>query len=276
MSDAEIEKTVDLELKLFLEAVYSRFQFDFRGYAKASLKRRLLQALSHYGCETLSGLQERLLREPELFNSLLAYLTVQVTELVREPQFFLEFRKRIVPILQTYPSIKIWVAGCSTGEEAYSFALILQEEGLLARSLIYATDINAQSLRTAEEGVFPLDRMATFTENHRLSGGVGSLSAHYTAAYGSAIFDRALAKKIVFADHSLATDTVFAEVHVVSCRNVLIYFDQALQDRAIGLFHDALCHKGFLGLGSKETIRFTKHAKAFTDFSPEQKWYQRA
>ena len=175
-----------------------------------------------------------------------------------------------MPLLRTYPSLKVWVAGCSTGEEAYSLAILLREEGLLERTLIYATDINPQALQKAEAGVYDVDRIAGFTENHRKSGARSSLSDYYTAAYGRAVFDKSLKQHIVFSDHSLATDSVFAEVQLVSCRNVLIYFDRELQDRALGLFRDALCRKGFLGLGAKESLRFSPHADAFAEFVRER------
>jgi chemotaxis protein methyltransferase CheR len=181
----------------------------------------------------------------------------------------------VVPLLRTYPSLKVWVAGCSTGEEAYSLAILLREEGLLARTLIYATDINPRRLREAEAGVYAIDRVAGFTENHRRSGARSSLSDHYTAAYDGAIFDKSFRKHLVFSDHSLATDSVFAEVQLVSCRNVLIYFNRALQDRAIGLFRDALCRKGFLGIGAKESLRFSRHADAFVPLSLEDRVFQK-
>jgi chemotaxis protein methyltransferase CheR len=210
-----------------------------------------------------------------VFPQLLQMLTVQVSDMFRDPSFFRTLRERVVPFLRTYPSLKIWVAGCSSGEEVYSMAILLSEEGLLDRTMIYATDINAEALRRAEAGVYPLDRISSFTENHRNSGGHGSLSRYYTAAYGSAVFDRSLLKRVVFSDHSLATDNVFAEVQLISCRNVLIYFDRSLQDRALGLFRDALCRRGFLGLGAKESLHSSAHASDFTECAPPERWYQR-
>lgn len=274
-AEAGYRTTDDIELRLLLEAIYLRFHYDFRGYALASLKRRLRQALPVFRCETLSGLQEKLLHEPEAFAPLLQYLTVQVSDMFRDPAYYRALRERVVPELHTYPSLKAWVAGCSTGEEVYSLAILLREEGLLERTIIYATDINGESLRRAEAGVYPLDRVAAFTENHRLSGAPCSLSTYYTAAYGSAAFDRSLRSRVVFSDHSLATDEVFAEVQLVSCRNVLIYFDSTLQTRAVGLFREALCRRGFLGLGAKETLRFSPHAAAFAEFAPNERWYRR-
>jgi chemotaxis protein methyltransferase CheR len=215
------------------------------------------------------------LRDAALFPQLLDFLTVQVSEMFRDPSYFLALREKVLPILRTYPSLKVWVAGCSAGEEAYSLAILLREEGLLERSLIYATDINARSLRVAQAGVYEVARVASFTSNHRKSGSKHSLSEYYTAAYGAARFDGSLRERIVFSDHSLATDAVFAEVHLVSCRNVLIYFNRRLQDRALGLFHEALTLRGFLGLGSKESLRFSAHARRFEELVPSERIYRR-
>jgi chemotaxis protein methyltransferase CheR len=280
--DAEIGRAVpvqatdfDIELRLLVDAIYLRYHYDFRGYAAASLKRRLATAMARFGCATLSQLQDKVLHEPTVFPALLDYLTVQVSEMFRDPQYFRALRERVVPLLRTYPLLKIWVAGCSTGEEVYSVAILLREEGLLERSLIYATDINSHALQKAETGVYELDRIAGFTENHRQSGARSSLSDYYTAAYDRAVFDKSLKKHMVFSDHSLATDSVFAEMQLVSCRNVLIYFDRALQDRAVGLFREALCRKGFLGIGSKETLRFSSHADAFDEVSREDRIFRK-
>lgn len=267
--------TFDIELQLFVDAVYYKYHYDFRAYATSSLKRRLTAAMGKFGCESLSQLQDRMLRDPVVFSELLDYMTVQVSEMFRDPSYFLALRREVVPLLRTYPSLKVWVAGCSTGEEVYSLAILLREEGLLARSLIYATDINAQALKKAEAGVFDMDRMADFTANHQKSGGKSSLSEYYTAAYGRAVMDKSLRDQVVFADHSLATDSVFSEMQLVSCRNVLIYFDRSLQNRAIGLFRDSLCRKGFLGLGSKESLRFTEHADAFDALVPTERIFQK-
>jgi chemotaxis protein methyltransferase CheR len=269
---------VDLEIHLLLEAIYDRYHYDFRQYAQASLKRRLSQACDKLGVATLSGLQERVLREPESFATLLQYLTVQVSDMFRDPEFFLAIRRQVVPILATYPSVKVWCAGCSTGEEAYSLAILLHEEGLLDRSIIYATDINGQALREATSGVYALDRLRGFTENHRRAGGAGSLSDYYhgSGASGrSAIMDAELRRKITFSDHSLATDHVFSEVHLVTCRNVLIYFDHTLQTRALRLFAESLVPRGFLGLGSKESLRFSPAAEFFSEFALPERLYRK-
>jgi chemotaxis protein methyltransferase CheR len=270
----------ELEVRLLLEAIYDRYHYDFRSYAMASLKRRLAQACDSLGVATLSGLQERVLHEPESFAMLLQFLTVQVSDMFRDPEFFLALRKQVLPVLATWPSIKIWCAGCSTGEEAYSLAILLQEEGLLDRAIIYATDINAQSLRAAASGVYSLERLRGFTENHRKSGGTVSLSNYYhangaTAGRDAAIMDASLRRKITFSDHSLATDNVFSELHLITCRNVLIYFDHALQERALRLFADSLVRGGFLGLGSKESLRFTGAAEFFSEFAMRERLYRR-
>lgn len=260
---------------MLLEAIYQHYHYDFRRYAVASLKRRLLQAMSHFQCDTLSHLQEKVLYDSSAFPRLLEYLTTQVTDLFRDPGFFLALRRQAIPLLATYPSIKVWIAGCSTGEEAYSFAILLAEEGLLDRTRIYATDINDESLRKAQAGIYSLQRMQQFTLNHRAAGGRGSLSDHYHASPDSAVMAQALRQQITFADHSLATDSIFSEVQLVSCRNVLMYFDRQLQDRALGLFSDALCRLGFLCLGSKESVRFSAHSQRFTELNAEHKIYRR-
>ena len=265
----------DLEIRLLLEAIFDRYHYDFRSYAMASMKRRLAQACDQLGTSTLSGLQEKVLHEPESFATLLQYLTVQVSDMFRDPEFFAALRRDVCPLLATYPSIKVWVAGCSAGEEAYSLAILLQEEGLLDRAIIYATDINATALRLASSGVYELGRLRGFTENHRRSGSKASLSDYYHASGKSAIMDAALRRKITFSDHSLSTDHVFSEVHLVTCRNVLIYFDHALQNRALGLFGEALVSRGFLGLGSKESLRFTESAALFDEFSARERIYRK-
>lgn len=267
--------TTDIEMKLLLQAIYLRYQHDFRNYSPSTLQRRLNQALANFECASLSQLQHRLLREPDLFTELLPYLTVQVSDMFRDPEYYLALRRQVVPLLQTYPSIKVWIAGCSTGEELWSFAILLHEEGLLERTSFYATDINPQALRSAQAAVYPLERIADFSRNYLAAGGKGSLSDYYVAAYDAASFSRALKINVVFADHSLATDHVFSEVHLVSCRNVLIYFDRELQNRAVGLFREALVRRGFLGLGSKESLRFNAHTDAFDTLCVPEKIYQK-
>jgi len=269
------DKVEDIEIQLLLEALYQRYHYDFRHYARASIKRRLVQARSQLGFASFSAMQDHLLHDPATLPRLLNYLTVQVSEMFRDPSYFRALREKVIPHLRTYPSLKVWVAGCSNGEELYSLSILFREEGLDQRTLFYATDINPDALKAAEAGIYPLDQIRKFTENHQKSGAPCSLSDYYTADYGRAVFDKSLRSRVVFSDHSLVTDAVFAEMHLISCRNVLIYFDRDLQDRAIGLFRDSLARKGFLGLGSKESMRFSAHASAFVDFVREEKIYQR-
>jgi chemotaxis protein methyltransferase CheR len=248
------EDDLDLEIDLLIEAIYRKYSYDFRHYARASLRRRITQALTHFGVRTVSQLQDVIMRDAAAFSRLLSRLTVPVSDLFRDPPFFAALREHVLPVLATYPSLKVWVAGCSTGEESYSMAILLQEAGLLERTIIYATDINLEALSAAEKGIYGLERMAGFTRNYQRAGGRRSLADYYTAAFDQAVFDRRLRKAITFSDHCLATDHVFAELHLISCRNVLIYFDHELQHRAVGLFHDSLVPRGYLGLGSHERL----------------------
>ncbi|WP_443304772.1 CheR family methyltransferase [Variovorax sp. CCNWLW235] len=266
----------EIELRLLMEAIYLRYSYDFRNYTVASQKRRVLHALAQLGLPSISALQEKVLRDPALFGRLLQYLTIPVSEMFRDPAYFLALRQHVVPILHTYPSVKVWVAGCSTGEEVFSLAILLREEGLLSRTQIYATDINPASLEKARQGIFPIEAVRGYTANYQRAGGRSSFSDYYTAAYEAARFDPSLCSDVIFADHSLATDSVFAETQLVSCRNVLIYFNRELQDRALGLFHESLCHRGFLGLGSKESIDFSSYSQRFDAHSKPERIYRKA
>jgi len=270
------QDNIDIELRMLVEAVYLKYNYDFRDYTGASQKRRVLVTLREMECDTVSELQAKVLHQPEAFSQLLQYLTIPVSEMFRDPEYFAAIRSQVVPHLRTYPSLKIWVAGCSTGEEVYSLAILLHEEGLLDRTMIYATDINPVSLDAARRGVFPLDRMRLFTENYQKSGGKRAFSDYYTAAYGGALFERMLIENVTFADHSLATDSVFSETHFVSCRNVMIYFNRRLQNRVLGLFHESLCHRGFLGLGSKESIDFSSYAQRFEPLARRERLFRKA
>ncbi len=267
--------TLQLEARLLVEALYEHYHVDFRGYSPASITRQLKRAMERFGCSSLSLLQHRALHDPGIVPELVGMLTVQVSDLFRDPSFFRSIRENLVPHLRTYPSIKVWVAGCGEGEELYSLSILFHEEGLAQKTIFYATDINAAALLKAEAGVYSLERIPLFTENHRLSKGKGSLSQYYTAAYGGAVLDRKLRKNVVFSDHSLVSDQVFSEVHLICCRNVLIYFERDLQDRAIGIFGDALVRGGFLGLGAHETIRFSRHAGLFREFDAAERIYRR-
>ena len=267
---------IDIELKLLMEAIFLKYSYDFRNYTGASQKRRVRYALEQLRLPNVSALQERVLHDPTVFAQLLQYLTIPVSEMFRDPSYFLTLRQQVVPVLQTYPSVKVWVAGCSTGEEAWSLAILLREEGLLERTQIYATDINPSSLDKARQGIFPMDAVRGYTANYQRAGGKQSFSDYYTAAYDAARFDPSLCANAVFADHSLATDSVFAETQLVSCRNVLIYFNRALQDRALGLFHESLCHRGFLGLGAKESIDFSSFSTRFDTLARAERIYRKA
>ncbi len=273
MNDSAVLRERDL--RALLEVIYTHFHYDFRAYALPSLQRRIAVALSQLGCPTLADLQDKLLHDEQAFATFLQVVVIGVSEMFRDPPFFRRLREQIAPELSTYPSLKVWIAGCSTGEEVYSLAILLKEEGLLDRTRIYATDIHPRALLRAKTGIYSFDRVAAFSRNYFESGGKLSLAEYYNAGYGAAIFDRSLVSAVVFSDHSLATDSVFAEVQLVICRNVLIYFDSTLQNRALGLFRDALCRRGFLGLGSKETARFSAHEAAFCPLSPGETWYQR-
>ncbi len=263
------------ELQRFLASINLTYDVDFRHYAPASLKRTLVQAMNRMGCHTLLVLQEKVLHDADAFGDLMQWLTIPVSEMFRDPTYFLALREQVIPHLHTYPSIKVWVAGCSTGEEVYSLAILLHEEGLLARTTLYATDINSRSLAKASLGTLGLDALKKFTENYHAAGGKRAPSDYYATTGGAATFHRVLKHNVTFTDHSLVTDAVFSETHLISCRNVLIYFDRALQDRAIGLFHESLCKKCFLGLGARETIQFSQHAQYFDPFVKKERIYQK-
>lgn len=264
------------DLALLINAIYRQYSYDFRDYAGASQKRRVLHALAQLQYPTIAALQEAVVREPELFMRLLQYLTIPVSEMFRDPSFFLALRQQVVPLLRTYPSLKIWIAGCSTGEEVYSLAILLKEEGLLDRSMVYATDINPRSLSKARQGIFPVASIQGHTANYQAAGGRQAFSDYYTAAYDGAIFDKSLRNNVTFADHSLATDSVFSETQLILCRNVLIYFNKKLQDRALGLFHESLSHRGFLGLGSKESIDFSVYTAHFEALDKPERIFRKA
>lgn len=275
MPERAAASPVDIELRLLMEAIYLRYSHDFRDYAPASFKRRAMHAIAQMGLPTVSSLQDRILRDPQVFAQLLGYLTVPVSEMFRDPTYYLALRQHVAPVLRTYPSIKIWIAGCSTGEEVYSMAILLREEGLLERAIIYATDINPGSLDKARAGIFAMDNVRQYTANYQKSGGISAFSDYYTAAYGGALFDKSLVQGVTFADHSLSTDSVFTETQLISCRNVMIYFNKALQDRALGLFADSLSHRGFLGLGSKESLDFSSEAKRFEPLVKSERLFRK-
>ena len=264
-----------LEIELLLEGVFRHYGFDFRAYAYASIRRRLWKRVEGEGLRTISGLQDRILHDPEAMERLLLDLSVNVTAMFRDPSFYKEFREKVVPLLRTYPFIRIWHAGCSTGEEVFSMAILLEEEGLYDRARLYATDINDVVLQRAKQGIFPLDRMQEYTENYLRAGGKHSFSQYYTAKYDGALFSPALTRNIVFSQHNLVTDRSFSEFHVIFCRNVLIYFDKTLQNRVHSLFYDSLVMFGIMALGSKESLKFSQYEPCYEKLSATEKLYRK-
>jgi chemotaxis protein methyltransferase CheR len=252
-----------IEINLLLEAIYQRYGYDFRDYGKAHAKRRILHRLALSGITSISELQHRILYDESIFHLILQDLSINTTEMFRDPEFFLSVREQVIPVLKTYPFIKIWHAGCSTGEEVYSMAILLREEGLLNRTQIYATDFNPSVLQKAREAIYSATQMKEYTRNYIKSGGKYSFSDYYNARYDSAILKKALKENVVFADHNLVTDSVFGEMNLIMCRNTLIYFNKRLQDKVIGLFCDSLVPGGFLCLGSKESITFSPYKENF-------------
>lgn len=265
----------DIEVRLLIEAIFLKYKYDFRKYSLASVKRRIATVLVTYQVSSVSALQEKVLYDPDFFSNVLQYITIPTTEMFRDPQYFKAFREKVIPYLKSYSSIKIWVAGCSTGEEAYSFAIIFKEENLLDRVMIYATDINPVILDKARDGKMKLDEMKKNSINYQSAGGKQSLLDYYTTTQNKAEMIESLKKNIIFADHSLATDSVFSEMQFVSCRNVLIYFDKELQNRAIGLFHDSLSLRGFLGIGLKESLKFSKYENEFEPWTLTERIYRK-
>jgi chemotaxis protein methyltransferase CheR len=270
--DPELER---IEIELLLEGIFRRYGFDFRAYAHASLRRRLWKRVEAERLTTISALQARVLHDPEALDRMLLDLSVNVTAMFRDPGFYKEFRATVVPLLRTYPFIRIWHAGCSTGEEVYSMAILLREEGLYDRARIYATDINEVVLQRAKAGIFPLERMQEYTDNYMRAGGKRSFSEYYTAKYGGALFDQSLTKNVVFSQHNLVTDRSFSEFNVILCRNVLIYFDKTLQAKVHGLFYDSLSMFGVLVLGSKETLRLMSHEDCYQQIAPPEKIFRK-
>lgn len=271
----ENSDTQDIELDLLLQAVYLRYGYDFRNYSKAHLKRRINQRLKMSELNTISELQNKVLWNKDFYHVFLQDLSINVTEMFRDPEFYLAFRKKVISDLKTYAYIKVWHAGCATGEEVYSLAIMLKEENLLSRAQIYATDINKNVLETARQGIYSKKEMELYSRNYLAAGGKGCLSDYYTSKYGSVLFDKSLSKNIVFADHNLVTDGVFAEVNLIFCRNVLIYFDKFLQNKVLHLFSNSLARRGFLCLGTKESLAFTDLENNFETVDKSLKIYRK-
>jgi chemotaxis protein methyltransferase CheR len=270
--DPELER---VEIELLLEGVFRHYGFDFRSYAYASIRRRLWKRTEAEGLSSISELQARVLHDESAMERLLLDLSVSVTAMFRDPEFYRVFREDVVPLLRTYPFIRIWHAGCSTGEEVYSTAIVLEEEGLLERTRIYATDINVAVLQQARAGIFPLNRMQEYTENYIRAGGTRSFSEYYTAKYDGALFSPSLTRNTVFSQHNLVTDRSFSEFTVIFCRNVLIYFDRELQNRVHTLFYDSLVTLGILALGSKESLRFSQYEPCYEKLHSRERLYRK-
>jgi chemotaxis protein methyltransferase CheR len=271
----ERDSVEELELELLLEAVYRHHGYDFRDYARTSIRRRVTKILREDHIDTISALQARVLHDPAAWDRFLQGISVNVSAMFRDPQFFLAFRRRAVPVLRTYPFIRIWQAGCSLGEEAYTLAILLEEEGLYDRSLIYATDINESTLRQAREGIYAAELMQKYTQNYILAGGQRAFSEYYTARYEFAIMRPALQRNIVFSQHNLVSDGTFNEFNVILCRNVMIYFNRALQERTHGLLQTSLTMFGILGLGSRESLRFMPQESSYEQLEAGEKLYRR-
>ena len=272
---SEARDVEEIEVALLLEAIYRRYGFDFREYAPASLKRRVWRRVHAEGLETISELMARVLHDPVCMERLLLDLSINVTAMFRDPSFYAAFREQVVPLLRTYPFTRVWVAGCSTGEEVYSLAIVLDEEGLLERTRLYATDINEAVLGRARLGVFSLEKMQEYTQNYVHSGGTRAFSEYYLASYDGAVFDRRLTENAVFAQHNLVSDGAFNEFHVIVCRNVMIYFDRALQERVFHLFRESLTTFGVLALGHKETVRFSGYGDRFEELDGREKLWRK-
>src|SRR2546423_230835 len=269
------EDLEQIEIQLLLEGIFRHYGYDFRGYAPGSLKRRLWHRAYGEKVESMSALQAKVLHDPQVMERLLLDLSINVTSMFRDPTFYVAFRAKVVPLLRTYPFVRIWNVGCSTGEETYSLAILLREEGVYEKTRIYATDINDSVLERAQRGAFPLEKMRDYTENYIRAGGTEALSTYYTADGAVARFDRELREHVVFAQHNLVSDAAFNVFNVIVCRNVMIYFGKALQDRVHELFHDSLETFGILALWHKESIRFSKHENSYEAIDPQEKLYRK-
>jgi chemotaxis protein methyltransferase CheR len=259
-----------LEIELLLEAIFRHYGFDFRSYAFSSIRRRIWKRINAEELPNVTSLQERVLHDPQVMERLLLDLSINVTSMFRDPGFYRAFREKVVPLLRTYPFIRVWHAGCSTGEEVYSMAILLEEEGLLGKSRLYATDINEVVLQQARAGIFPLERMQEYTENYIKAGGKRAFSEYYVAKYDGALFNPSLTEHVVFSQHNLVTDRSFSEFNVILCRNVLIYFDRSLQAKVHRLFYDSLVNFGILGLGGKESLKFSQYEDCYEQISSEK------
>ncbi|KGR78831.1 CheR family methyltransferase [Ureibacillus manganicus] len=271
-TNEELEK---FEINLLVNGLFDWCGYDFRDYAYPSLRRRILHRVQAEKLATITELLNEILHDTECLNRLIDDLSINVTEMFRDPLFWKEFREKIVPFLRTFPSIRIWHAGCASGEEVYSMAILLKEVGLYDKTRIYATDFNPEILKTAKSGYYPLEKMKRYTQNYLQSGGEFEFSRYYKVTNSGVKFDTSLMKNVIYAQHNLVTDSSFNEFHVIFCRNVMIYFNKPLQQKVHGLFYDSLSMFGYLGLGDKETISFTEFENQFDSISFKQKLYQK-
>ncbi len=265
----------NIELELLLEAIYMKYGYDFRGYARASIKRRVKHRMELSGLESIFDVQRKILYDRKFFSLLLKDLSINITAMFRDPTFYNALRQVVIPELTRLPYIKIWHAGCATGEEVYSMAILLKESGIYNKARIYATDFDEAVLSKAKEGVYPVEKLKTYIRNYMEAGGTMSFANYYTARYEFVLLDKSLRKNIVFFNHNLVTDGVFSEMNMVVCRNVLIYFKKELQERVFGLFRDSLVADGFLCLGSKETIRMSQFSTMFENSVSEERIYRK-
>lgn len=270
-----VDHMEEMEISLLLETIYKKYGYDFRDYSKAHIRRRITNRLIRSGLKSISAMQSKIQHDEQFASSLLQDLSITVTEMFRDPEFYKALREKVIPILKTYSFIKIWHAGCATGEEAYSMAILLKEEGVYDRTTIYATDFNQQALNQAKEGIFSNELIREYTLNYQLAGGRESFADYYTSDYDMSIMQQSLKKNIMWANHNLVTDSVFAEVNLVLCRNVLIYFNKDLQNRVQSLFYGSLANGGILCLGSKESLRFSDVDDAYTELDKKQRIFKK-
>ena len=265
----------NLEIELLLEAIFKVYGYDFRRYARASIRRRILQFMQLAGFDSISAMISPVIHDEYFFEKLVREFSITVTEMFRDPPMFLALRKEIIPLLRSRPYIKIWHAGCATGEEAYSLAIVIEEEEFSKRCIIFATDFNDAALAKAKEGIFSLDNVRQYSQNYQQSGGKFSLSDYYHARYEAMVINSTLKERITFANHNLVMDQVFTETHLILCRNVLIYFNKELQERVLRLFYESLLYGGFLCLGSKESLLFSNYQDKFRVIDAKNKIYQK-
>ena len=275
MEERDVSNTENIELELLLQAIFLQYGYDFRDYSRAHVKRRVKHRLMQEGLKSISELQNKILHNKESFEKIVRDLSINVTEMFRNPDFYKSIREKVIPMLKTYPFLKIWHAGCATGEEVYSFAIMLKEEGLLERTQIYATDFNSHVIHKAQKGIFSIRNIKEYTANYQKAGGKESFSDYYHANNELVIFDKSLNRNIVFAEHNLVTDGVFAEVNMIVCRNVLIYFNRDLQNNVLKLLHKSLITGGFLALGTKESLMFSDEERKYKVIDAKQKIFKK-